>query len=344
MVKCRANARIGIMGNPSDGFYGRTIAGSIKNFYAEVTLTESATLCIQPHPTFDITDFQTIQSLANQIKNNGCHGGIRLIYATCKQFVDYCIANDIELHDKNFTIKYDTNIPRQVGLGGSTAIIAALWAALMEFYNILDSTIPLRYRPGLLLDVEINELGINAGLQDRVAIVYGGIIYMKFDKNIMNDTGSGIYERLMLPKLPNFFVAYSSNFGRDSGRMHNPIRQRFDAGDYAVLSAMATFADYATNARKALLNGDFIELGKLMRLNFALRREIYGDAIIGKCNLKLISIAERFGLPVKFPGSGGSVIGLYDSQNQLDDLRHEYKCSGFYCEPIVFAESTDTVD
>ena len=32
------------MGNPSDGFYGKTIALSISNFWADVTIFESAKL------------------------------------------------------------------------------------------------------------------------------------------------------------------------------------------------------------------------------------------------------------------------------------------------------------
>ena len=36
--------RVGLMGNPSDGFNGKTIAMSISNFWAEVTLVESETL------------------------------------------------------------------------------------------------------------------------------------------------------------------------------------------------------------------------------------------------------------------------------------------------------------
>lgn len=35
------------MGNPSDGFNGKTIAMSISNFWAEVTLVESQTLVTQ---------------------------------------------------------------------------------------------------------------------------------------------------------------------------------------------------------------------------------------------------------------------------------------------------------
>lgn len=36
--------RVGLMGNPSDGFNGKTVAMSISNFWAEVTLVESQTL------------------------------------------------------------------------------------------------------------------------------------------------------------------------------------------------------------------------------------------------------------------------------------------------------------
>ena len=37
-VRCRVYARIGLLGNPSDGFQGATIAVSLANFWAEVGL------------------------------------------------------------------------------------------------------------------------------------------------------------------------------------------------------------------------------------------------------------------------------------------------------------------
>jgi hypothetical protein len=36
--------RIGLIGNPSDGFFGKTISLSIANFWAEVTIYESEKL------------------------------------------------------------------------------------------------------------------------------------------------------------------------------------------------------------------------------------------------------------------------------------------------------------
>lgn len=49
MSKYVLTHRVGLMGNPSDGFNGKTIAMSISNFWAEVTLVESQTLVKQTH-------------------------------------------------------------------------------------------------------------------------------------------------------------------------------------------------------------------------------------------------------------------------------------------------------
>ena len=44
----------------------------------------------------------------------------------------------IALHRHNFTLSYDTNIPRQVGLAGSSAIVTATVACLIKFYNLTE--------------------------------------------------------------------------------------------------------------------------------------------------------------------------------------------------------------
>ena len=41
--------RVGLIGNPSDGFYGKTISLTIANFWAEVTVTESPRLVSSRH-------------------------------------------------------------------------------------------------------------------------------------------------------------------------------------------------------------------------------------------------------------------------------------------------------
>jgi hypothetical protein len=64
----------------------------------------------------------------------------------------------------------------KAGLSGSSAIVCAALSCLLDFYNVRDK-IRVEVRPNLILDAE-KELGIVAGLQDRVAQVYCGLVYM----------------------------------------------------------------------------------------------------------------------------------------------------------------------
>ena len=59
------------MGNPSDGFYGKTIAMTIANFWAEVTITESEKLTLVPHPLNDPTEFGSLGDLCGTSRREG---------------------------------------------------------------------------------------------------------------------------------------------------------------------------------------------------------------------------------------------------------------------------------
>lgn len=64
----------------------------------------------------------------------------------------------------------------QTGLSGSSAIVCAALSCLLDFYMVRH-LVKVEVRPNLVLNAE-KELGIVAGLQDRVAQVYGGLVYM----------------------------------------------------------------------------------------------------------------------------------------------------------------------
>ena len=116
------------------------------------------------------------------------------------------------LHDRNFSVRYQSNIPRQVGLAGSSAIIVATLRCLMEFYGV---EIPRQVQPSLALSVETEELGIAAGLQDRVIQVYEGLVYMDFARDRMEERDGlpcGVYEPLDPALLPPLYVAYSTDW------------------------------------------------------------------------------------------------------------------------------------
>ena len=187
----RAYARIGLFGNPSDGYFGRTISVSIQNFFSEVTLVPdqqcfSSRVSFEPGPC-DWNAFDSLTALAEHTKAHGHYGGVRLLRALCVRFHAYCAERDIPLHAQGFTLKYRTDIPKRAGLSGSSSIIVAGLRCLIKHY---DARVPLDDQPFLVLQCE-RDLGINAGLQDRVIQTYEGAVSMDFsDEKRVVETGA----------------------------------------------------------------------------------------------------------------------------------------------------------
>lgn len=328
-IQTRAFARAGILGNPSDGYFGKIIAVTLKDFEASVFCEESHELMIQSHKD-DIPVHKNIQDFAEKVELYGYYGGVRLVKAAIKRFYQYCRKESIPLDSKNFTIRYTSDIPRQLGLGGSSAIITAAFRALMEFYNV---DIPLQILPTLILEAERDELGINAGFMDRVIQVYEGCVYMDLDEEIVRKKGHGVYERLSPKFLPKLYLAYKPALGKVSGRVLNDIRQGYDRGDPAVHETLRHIAEKAERGKEALLKRDFKTLHRLMDENFDLRNKIM---TISTGNMEMIRTARNCGASAKFAGSGGSIIGMYEDEEMYARLESELSGIGTkVIKPII---------
>jgi glucuronokinase len=317
MIETRAYARAGLIGNPSDGYYGKTISFTMKNFSARVRLEESDRLRVLPGKR-DPVDFGSIGELAADVNLHGYYGGLRLLKASLKRFHDYCRERNIPLSPKTFQLSYDTDIPMQVGLAGSSAIVTAAFKALMEFHGV---SIPKPLLPGLILEVETKELGIPAGYQDRVIQVYQGVVFMDFNREYMEGHGHGRFEEIDPGLLPPLYVAYLDDLSEGTEVFHNDIRARWQRGDAQVVEAMQRFAQFAEDARSALLNREYHWLGRLMDMNFDLRASIYQ---LSRKNMDLVQTARKLGCSSKFAGSGGAVVGILPDAGIFPDLEKAY--------------------
>lgn len=316
IIRKRAYARAGLVGNPSDGYHGKTISISVRDFWAEVVLYEWDTVDIVLAED-DRARFSSVYDLARDVRLHGYYGGIRLIKATIKRFVDYCEGRGLHLPGCNFSVRYATTIPRQVGLAGSSAIIVATLRALMEFCGV---EIPLEAQPSLVLSVERDELGIAAGLQDRVIQVYEGMVYMDFDRSrehLVDGLKCYHYEPLDPALLPPVYLAYHDALSEPTEVFHNDIRARFDRGEVQVVEAMRHFAALAASARGALLDRDAPRLARLIDENFDTRRSIYR---LPSWQVEMVETARRCGASAKFAGSGGAIVGTYRDEAMFADL------------------------
>jgi glucuronokinase len=317
LTRKRAYARAGLLGNPSDGYNGKTISFSVRNYWAEVVLYEWDAVEIVLADN-DRAKFQSVTELARDVRLHGYYGGIRLIKATIKRFVEYCQLRGLPLHDRNFSIRYQTNIPRQVGMAGSSAIITATLRCLMEFYGI---EIPIEAQPTFVWLVEFEELRIGGGMQDRVIQVYEGLVYMDFDlarKRTVDGYTCYDYERLDPVLLPPVYLAHHDSLSEPTEVFHNNIRERFDRGEEDVVAAMRTFARIAADGRAALLAGDAERFARLVNENFDTRRRIFK---LAQWQIDMVEVARSCGASAKFAGSGGAIVGTYKDAAMLDRVR-----------------------
>ena len=314
LVRAQANARAALVGNPSDGYGGRTISFAFRQFAARATVYEWPRLEIVPGRE-DQVSFGSLGELVDEVRGNGYYGGLRVVTAAMVRFAEWCGEHGIELEHRNVSVRYETDIPRGVGLGGSSAIATAVVRALCEFHGV---RIPLEQLPSVVLAAETEELGIAAGLQDRVAQAYEGLTYMDFDPALVAESRHGRYERLDPALLPPLRIAYLAAAAQPSHEAHRAVRDRFRAGDEAVTAAMSEIAALATAAREALEAGERERLGQLMDRNLELRASVFE---LDPRHLGMVEAAHAAGAHCNYAGSGGALVLMSDPDREEELVR-----------------------
>jgi len=321
IIRTIAHPRAGLIGNPSDGYFGKTIAFAFRNFSAQIELWESPELELLPSRR-DHSVFKSLGGLHADVKQHGYYGGFRLLKAAAKAFYEHCQQRGVALPDRNFTMRYKSDIPNRVGLAGSSALITACMRGLMEFYGVPVSRHSLA---NLVLRVENQELGIPAGLQDRVAQSYQGAIFMDFDRRLMEERGYGNYEELDALRLPPLYIAYREDLSEGTEVYHNDLRARWQRGEPDVLAAIAFWADLTVRFRAALDAGDVPEMHRLINANFDKRASLYD---VGGGNRDMVTTARSTGASAKFAGSGGAIVGIYDDEPMYVRLQEAFAEKG----------------
>jgi len=313
-IETYAYGRAGLLGNPSDGYFGKTISLLVRNFRARVIIYPSARLEIKAGKA-DLPVFESLDDLYETTRWRGYYGGFRIILALLVRLSDYCRDKGIVLPNRNFTLEYESTVPLRLGMGGSSAIVTAALRALIQYYGL---EIPIEEQPNLVLETETKELGVAAGLQDRVIQTYEGLVYMDFARELMESRGYGSYERLSPALLRDVYVAYRTSLSEGTEVFHNNVRERWRNKDPEIVDAMKTWASYAERGRQALIDGDRQRLHELIDANFDLRARIYR---LDQGNLDMIQRARSVGASANFAGSGGAIVGLFEGEEMFERLK-----------------------
>ena len=288
-------ARAALAGNPSDGYGGAVVAVPIPDLTAMAALEESGSGSFVHH--------SSDPDLSN------------VVDATVAEYeAMFGAVPPVEL-------SLSTNIPRSVGLAGSSALVIATLRALRAFDSERWEPIQLAHTA---LAVERERMGIEAGLQDRLVQAVGKPVSMTFDP--VGFDPLDVDERFQL------FVAWSPEVAEPSDTVHRSLRRRFDGGDPTVREAMGELRVQAGRARRGILSGDPKLLADAMHRTLAIRLEI---TEVPDGQRRLIEVGRAAGAALNSAGSGGSVVGLARHEEHLADVLAAYLGAGFPVQVVA---------
>jgi galactokinase/mevalonate kinase-like predicted kinase len=258
MASGRALARAALAGNPSDGYGGAVLAVCVPGLAAHAEAQPAAQALSDPPST--------------------------LVDATVARFGRGPCA-----------VRWTTTVPREVGLGGSSAIVTATVRALCALHGHVLAPDALAE---LVLAVEVQDLGIAAGPQDRYAQAHEGLLLMDF---------AGAHprvERLDPALLPALYLAWRSDAAEASHAVHGGLRER--AAEPQVRAGMARLAGHARAARDALHSGDHAAFAHALDASFDERTTLLE---LDPRHVAMVRAARATGASANYAGSGGAIVG-----------------------------------
>jgi len=274
-IVCSAPARANLIGNPSDQYGGSTLACSLP---------------LRAWAALDASEPGRVEGEASG-----------LVRATLAQ---------LGIARPDFGVRLATEIPRQSGVAGSTALVVALLRAVLEWQG---RSLGPHALAELARAVEYQGLGIQCGYVDQYLCSFGGLRHVDL-RGKGFEGGDGPFATVedlapFVSELP--FVLAVSGVMHSSDSVHRPIRARWLAGEREVVAAYERVAEIGIHGKTALLRRDWPALGRLMNENHAIQRDLGGS---GPANERLIEAAlaaGALGAKLAGAGGGGTIVALW---------------------------------
>ncbi|MFT5290178.1 MAG: glucuronokinase [Planctomycetota bacterium] len=333
-----ALGRVGLLGNPSDGYGGKVLSFTFLDQQAEVRVAPSERARVTG-PNGEALEAASLDALLPRLLDPSLPPGADLILGAWGRFRRHAEEQGSPLAGAAGVLRVaaTTTIPRQVGLSGSSALVIASLRAFGAHFQVGISPIALA---AMALAVEVDDLGLSAGPQDRVVQSFEGLVSMDFSGPHREEA----YVPLEPFLLPALFIAWTPKTGVPSSTAHREVRERWDRGDPEVRQAISAFAPLAVAGVEALERGDAKALADLLDQNFAARRAIWP---LAQSDLDLVALAHKHNTGAKLAGSGGAIVGVLrdNDSERLTHIAAAYRSAGYaFLVPKVGRQESNSRD
>jgi len=178
--------------------------------------------------------------------------GDELSYDTPLKYLKAVFHRLRETVDRGFEARVSSQIPVSAGLSSSTALCIAFIRVLSQAYG---SSLSAAETAELSYLIEREDLDIECGRMDQYAIAFGGVTYIETG-------GLPRVEKLSVGSLP--IVVADTQEKHDTQQLQKWLRGRLSQGDPVLWDSLLRVADLVEKGKQALLQGDFVSLGRWM--------------------------------------------------------------------------------
>ncbi|MBI3909858.1 MAG: hypothetical protein HY320_02880 [Armatimonadetes bacterium] len=194
-----------------------------------------------------------------------------------------------------------SDAPPGSGLGSSAALGVATMAALS--HHLRRQLLPYEIaRESQALEVE--ELGLECGVQDQIASAYGGINFM----HVTYPEARVFPLRLdpaSLLELEDRFVLVFTGRSHFSTAMHQKVIRAYQAGEEKSHAAFRTLAECAVRGKDALLLGDLDAFAEAMNDNWQAQKDLHPDITTPEVERLYDRVMAVGAIGFKLNGAGG---------------------------------------
>lgn len=214
------------------------------------------------------------------------------------------VAGGLELPP--FAARLASGSPQGAGLGGSSALAVALIAGAEELFGRPASS--AERRAAVARDLEARMMSLPTGVQDHYPALLGGAL------EILQRPGGEVVRALAvdLDRLAgSLVVAYTGRSHFSAGQNWQVVRRRLD-GEAEVSELFAGISETAARLSGALEAGDLAETGRLMGVEWSLRRRLAPGVSTPEIEglLEAAGAAGAWGGKACGAGGGGSIALL----------------------------------
>ncbi len=205
------------------------------------------------------------------------------------------VTNHFNITD-GFKMFLQSEAPPGSGLGGSSAVIVSVIAAVCEWQKIRmtgDEMAQLAYK------LEREEIGLKGGKQDQYTAVFGGFNVMKFDRNGVDVNRVRVEEDIIQELQYRSVLCYTGTSRESASVIDSQVKKFKDGQNEDAMDATKALVPKMSNA---LSKGDIRKAGEVLDQSWALKKQ-FSDKITNP------KIDELYNEAISNGAIGGKVSG-----------------------------------